>query len=53
MVTRSKDKLRLPRVTRNWGKQGMCYLAIDDWKWNSFNKDIRSFISIKLFKCKL
>lgn len=33
--TRNGDKLRLPRVTRNWGKE----LAKD---WNKLNKDIRN-----------
>ena len=29
--TRSKTKLRLPKVHRNWGKYRVCYHAISDW----------------------
>ena len=30
--TRVKNKLRLPRVKRNWGKYKVDYHAISDWK---------------------
>ena len=29
--TRNKDMLRLPRVTRNWGKQRVCHHSLKDW----------------------
>ena len=29
--TRNKDMLRLPRVTRNWGKQKVCHHSLKDW----------------------
>ena len=49
--TRNKDKVRLPHVTRNWGKQRMCYQAVDNW--NSLDIDIRTTTNIKLFKFKM
>ncbi len=49
--TRNKDKLRLPHVTRNLGKQRVCYQAVNDW--NSLDIDIRTSSNIKLFKYKL
>ncbi|XP_028405236.1 uncharacterized protein LOC114527740 [Dendronephthya gigantea] len=41
--TRNKDKIRLPHVTRNWGKQRMCYQAVNDW--NSLEIDIRTSLT--------
>ena len=29
--TRNKDMIRLPRVTRNWGKQRVRYHSLKDW----------------------
>ena len=29
--TRNKDMLRLPYVTRNWGKQRVCHYSLKDW----------------------
>jgi hypothetical protein len=35
---RNKDKLRLPKSTRNWGKQRISYHAVNDY--NILSKDI-------------
>ena len=29
--TRDNDKLRLPSVRRNWGKQRVCYQSVKNW----------------------
>ena len=31
ITARNKDMLRLPRVTRNWGKQRVCHHSLKDW----------------------
>ena len=49
--TRNRDNLRLPRVTRNWGKQRVSYQGVVNW--NSLNKDIKDPTNIRLFKYKL
>ena len=50
-IMRNRDNLRLPRVTRNWGKQRVSYQAVVNW--NSLNKDIKDSTNIRLFKYKL
>ena len=46
--TRNGNKLRLPRISRNWGKQRVCYHAVKDW--NSLDEDTVNTSSIRLFK---
>ena len=46
--TRNNDNLRLPRVTRNWGKQRVCYHSLKDW--NGLDRDTRNSSSIEIFK---
>ena len=55
--TRVKNKLRLPRVKRNWGKYKVDYHAISDW--NLLDEEITTsdslsrFISNFLKNCRL
>ena len=35
--TGNKDMLRLPHVTKNWGKQRVCYHSLKDW--NNLDRD--------------
>ena len=49
--TRNKDKFRLPKVTRNWGKQRISYHAVNDY--NTLSKEIRNSHNIQSFKSKL
>ena len=49
--TRNNDLFRLPRVLRNWGKQRVCYHAVQDW--NSLDKDTRNVASISGFKRRI
>ena len=46
--TRVKNKLRLPRVKRNWGKYKVDYHAISDW--NLLNEEITTSDSLSRFK---
>ena len=46
--TRSKNRLRLPKVKRNWGKYMMNYHAISDW--NALDEEIITSESLKEFK---
>ena len=46
--TRSKDNLRPPKVSRNWGKQRLAYQAITDW--NNLDRNIKLSTSISTFK---
>ncbi len=47
--TRNSDKLRLPRVTKNWGKQCVCYQSLKDW---NVDRDTRNSTSIRNFYIK-
>ena len=46
--TRAKNKLRLPRVKRNWGKYKVDYHAISDW--NLLDEEITTSDSLSRFK---
>ena len=46
--TRNKDMLRLPRVTRNWGKQRVCHHCLKDW--NELERETRNAPNIATFK---
>ena len=46
--TRLKNKLRLPKVKRNWGKYMMNYHAISDW--NALDEEIITSESLQKFK---
>ena len=46
--TRNKDMLRLPRVTRNWGKQRVCHHSLKDW--NKLKRVTRNALNIATFK---
>ena len=46
--TRVKNKLRLPRVKRNWGKYKVDYHAISDWNW--LDEEITTSDSLSRFK---
>ena len=46
--TRNKDMLRLPRVTRNWGKQRVCHHPLKDW--NELERETRNAPNIATFK---
>ena len=46
--TRVKNKLRLPRVKRNWGKYKVDYHAISDWNW--LDEEITTSDSLNRFK---
>ena len=46
--TRNKDMLRLPRVTRNWGKQRVCQHSLKDW--NEQERETRNAPNIATFK---
>ena len=46
--TRNKDMLRLPRVTRNWGKQRVCHHSLKDW--NKLERATRNAPNIATFK---
>ena len=45
---RNKDMLRLPHVTRNWGKQRVCHHSLKDW--NKLEKETRNVPNIATFK---
>jgi hypothetical protein len=49
--TRNKDTIRLPKVKRNWGKQGINYQAIKDW--NDLDSDTRNAPTLVFFKRNL
>ena len=46
--TRGKSNFYLPRVRRNYGKQGLLYQGIAEW--NSLDKSIRDMRSLLIFK---
>ena len=46
--TRNKDKLRLPKVKRNWEKRRINYQAVNDW--NSLDSEIRNVSTLSIFK---
>ncbi|XP_078352388.1 uncharacterized protein LOC144637110 [Oculina patagonica] len=46
--TRNKDMLRLPHVTKNWGKQRVCYHSLKDW--NNLDRDTRNALDFVNFK---
>ena len=46
--TRNKDMLRLPRVTRNWGRQTVCRHSLKDW--NKLERETRNALNIATFK---
>ena len=46
--TRNNDKLRLPNVRRNWGKQRVCYQSMKNW--SSLDKETRNAPSVRIFK---
>ena len=46
--TRNKDMLRLPRVTKNWGKQRVCYQSLKDW--NNLDRNTRNAPDLVNFK---
>ena len=46
--TSNKDTLRLPRVTRNWGKQRVCHHSLKEW--NKLEKEARNAPNIATFK---
>ena len=46
--TRNNNKLRLPKVKRNWGKQRLAYHAAKDW--NALDNKLKSCKTIKEFK---
>ena len=46
--TRNKDMLRLPRVTRNWGKQRVCHHSLKHW--NKLERETRNALNIVTFK---
>ena len=46
--TRLKNKLRLPKVMRNWGKYMMNYHATSDW--NALDEEIITSEPLKKFK---
>ena len=46
--TRNKDMLRLPRITRNWGKQRVCHHSLKDW--NKLQRETRNAPNIAIFK---
>jgi hypothetical protein len=48
--TRNKDKLRLPKITRNWGKQRISYHAVNDY--NILSEEIRNSQNIQILKRK-
>ena len=43
--TRNSDKLRLSRVTRNWGKQCVYYQSLKDW--NELDRDLEILLELK------
>lgn len=49
--TRNKNKLKLPKITRNWGRQRFRYQAADDY--NSLSNDIKDSSNIQTFKQRL
>ena len=49
--TRNKDMLRLPSVTRNWGKQRVCHHSLKDW--NKLERETRNAPNIVTFKRNL
>ena len=46
--TRIKDNLRLPKVSKNWGKQRLEYQAVK--KWNELSQNVRNSNNIQAFK---
>ncbi|XP_078354348.1 uncharacterized protein LOC144638944 [Oculina patagonica] len=46
--TRNKDMLRQPHVTKNWGKQRVCYHSLKDW--NNLDRDTRNALDFVTFK---
>ena len=48
--TRNKDMLRLPRVTRNWGKQRVCHHSLKDW--NELERERPEMRRILLLLCE-
>ena len=46
--TRNKDMLWLPHVTKNWGKQRVCYHSLKDW--NNLDRDTRNAPDLVNFK---
>ena len=46
--TVNKDMLRLPRVTRDCGKQRGCHHSLKDW--NKLEKETRNALNIAIFK---
>ena len=46
--TRIKDNLRLPKVSKNWGKQRHEYQAVK--KWNELSQNVRNSNNIQAFK---
>ena len=49
--TRNSNDIRLPKVTRNWGKQRTAYHAVNDF--NSLPTFLKSLKTLKLFKREL
>ena len=49
--TRNKGDIRLPIITRSWGKQQLAYHATKDW--NNLPANIRSASSVHVFKNQL
>ncbi len=46
--TRNKDKLRLPSIKRNWGKQRTKFHAVSDY--NTLSQEIRESTTVHIFK---
>ena len=46
--TKNNDKLRLPSVRQNWGKQRVCYQSMKNW--NSLDKETQNALSVRIFK---
>ena len=46
--TRSKDNLRLPKVSKNWVKQTLEYQAVKEW--NDLSQNVRNSNNIEAFK---
>ena len=46
--TRSKDNLRLPKVSKIWGKQRIEYQAVKEW--NNLSQNVRNSNNIQAFK---
>ena len=47
-ITRNKDMLRLPRVTKNWGKQRVCHHYLKDL--NELERETRNALNMATFK---